>query len=281
LNELCFYFGCLVRTPFRQVVPAIAAAGFEAMTLWPNVWRHAQKKDGLSLAAMRALLDEHRIRVTELEGFRDWTPQPAHPGPLGAPLPRSEYFEVGAALGANALQASYWTDAPLLPERETESFARLCDDAAKYAMRVGLEAVAFSGIPSVDVAWPIVQKAGRANAGLIADIAHHVRSGASEAVLASIPAERIYCVQLSDGPRRPPADLAREAMFERLPPGEGEWDVARYLQIFASKGVRCPVGPEHYNASFDARPPTEVARELAQATRDALVRAGLPAPGRV
>ena len=55
--ELCFFAGFLPRTPFTQLVPAAASAGFTSMTLWPNVWRHARKKAGLTFAQMRGILD--------------------------------------------------------------------------------------------------------------------------------------------------------------------------------------------------------------------------------
>jgi len=278
VKPLTFYAGSLPRTPFAELVPAAAAAGFGAITLWPNVWRHALTKGGFTLATMRTLLQDHGLVLTDVDACRDWIPAPTTDatglGPQRSLIPRSEFFDVCIALGGTTVIAVHVSDAALVLERETESFARLCDDAARHGLRVALEAVAFGGIPRMETAWAIVQGAGRANGGVTADVAHHVRSGADPRVLAQIPGDRIFCVQLCDGPREAPADLAQEAMYERRLPGEGEWDIDGYLRTLTASGVRAPVGCEVYNSDFERRPTMEVMRDLAGAARRALARAG-------
>lgn len=267
-----FMAGCLARTPFRVQAAAAAAAGFDSITIWPNIWRHALRRDSLTLADMRAILDESGLTLTDVDGCFDWVPVSSEPdrirGPVRQRVPREEYFQVCTALGGTTVVAVHLTDAGLDLGRDTEGFAALCDDAASHGLRVALEFFPFSNVPDLRTAWRIVSEAGRPNGGLVADIWHHVRSGRDDELLARIPADRIYTVQLADGPADAPADLAQEAMYHRMMPGTGDFGVASFLSLLDAMGVRASCGPELYARSFDERPAQEVAGELYQALLD-------------
>jgi sugar phosphate isomerase/epimerase len=264
--------GCLARTPFRVQVAAAAAAGFDSITTWPNIWRHALRRDSLTLGGMRAMLDERGLRLTDVDGCSDWVPVPSAPdrlsGPMRQRVPREELFEVCAALGGTTVVAVHLTDAGLDLGRDTEGFARLCDDAADHGLRVALEFFPFSNVPDLGTAWRIVSEAERSNGGLVVDFWHHVRSGRDDDLLGRIPSDQIYTVQLADGPVSARADLAEEAMYHRMMPGTGEFGVAGFLALLDGLGVRAPCGPELYARSFDERPAREVAGELHRALRD-------------
>ena len=216
MPQTTFMAGCLARTPFRAQVPAAAAAGFDSITIWPNIWRHARRRDTLTLPDMRAILDD-----------------------------------AGLDLG-----------------RDTEGFAALCDEAAEHGLRVALEFFPFSNVPDLATSWSIVSQADRPNGGLVLDIWHYVRSGRDDDLLARIPPERIYTVQLSDGPATAADDLAAEAMYGRLLPGKGEFGVAAFVSRLDTMGVRAPCGPELYSPSFDQRPVAAVMTDLYQSLQD-------------
>jgi sugar phosphate isomerase/epimerase len=267
-----FMAGCLARTPFRVQVAAASAAGFDSMTIWPNIWRHARRRDSLTLADMRAMLDDRGVTLTDADGCADWVPGSSAPdgvrGPMRRRVPREEFFEVCVALGGTTVVAVHLTDAGLDLGRDIEGFAGLCDDAARHGLRVALEFFPFSNVPDLGTAWRIVSGAGRANGGLVVDLCHHVRSGRDDELLELIPPGRIYTVQLADGPATAPADLVREAMYERMMPGTGEFSAARFVSLLEAMGVRAPCGPELYSPSFDERPAGEVADQLYRALRD-------------
>jgi sugar phosphate isomerase/epimerase len=263
--------GCLARTPFRVQVAAASAAGFDSITIWPNIWRHARTPDALTLADMRAMLDDHGLTLTDADGCFDWVPVSSATdsmrGPMRQRVPREEFFEVCAALGGTTVVAVHRTDAGLHPDRDIEGFAALCDDAARHGLRVALEFFPFSNVPDLGTAWRVVSEADRANGGLVVDLCHHVRSGRDDGLLARIPPDRIYTVQLADGPAAAPADLAAEAMYQRMMPGAGDFGVAGFVALLDAMGVRAPCGPELYSPSFDERPAGEVARQLYRALR--------------
>ena len=276
VDRFTFMAGSLPRTPFKTLVRAASQAGFDSISLWPNIWRYAMKKEGLSLKDMRTLLDDHGLRLTDMDACQDWAPPQSASGfggPLKGGTPRDEFFDVGSQLGASTVVAAYMTDVPLNLDRDTAGFARLCDDAARHGLRVALEFIPFTHVPDAATAWKIVGGANRSNGGLVADIWHHVRSGQDDAGLRSIPAEKIYTVQLSDGPAQASADLVNETIYGRLQPGEGSFDTNGFLRLLREMGVRATVGPEAYKQSYEERDPFEVMRELAVATRGVLARA--------
>jgi len=273
-----FMAGCLARTPFRQLVPAAASAGFASTTLWPNIWRHAQHRDALSLRDMRAMLDDAGLTLTDVDACFDWVPPSSGPGPgpMRHRVPRQEFFDICVALGGTTLIAVHQTDAGLDIGRDTASFAGLCDEAAAHGLRVALEFVPFTNVPDLATAWRIVSGAGRPNAGLVLDIWHYVRSGRDEALLARIPADRISTVQLCDGLTTTPADLAQEAMYGRMMPGAGEFGVAAFVAQLHMMGVRAPCGPELYQRSFEDHPPRHVAAGLYRALHHTIEAALVP-----
>lgn len=282
VRQHTFFAGCLARTPFLEQVKGASLAGFDSMSIWPNVWRHAQRKDGLTTADMRAMLDDHGLAMTDVDSCSDWVPRPSGDtkqfGPITIAYPRRELLEVGQQLGASTLVAVHLTDAALDYDRDIEAFAQLCDDAKEYGMRVALEFVAFSNVPDVATALKIVEGAGCANAGLVVDLWHHVRGTRDDEALSTIPADKVYTVQISDGPTHSPYGMLEEAMFHRQWPGTGDFDVTTFLQTLDELGAHASVGAEIHQASFQDRHPVAVTREIHDSVRQALVVAGIALP---
>jgi sugar phosphate isomerase/epimerase len=106
--------------------------------------------------------------------------------------------------------------------------------------------------------------------GFVLDVCHLRRSRWDGGTLSSIPPDRIFGIQLGDGPTEAPADLREEAMFHRMLPGEGAFSVADVLGRLTELGVRAPIGPELYQRIWSERPAQEVASDLMAATRAVL-----------
>ncbi|MBY8862867.1 sugar phosphate isomerase/epimerase [Nocardia sp. CA2R105] len=222
-----------------------AAAGFDAVSCWPNVWRHARLRDGLALADMRMILEDNGLVLTDCDGCREWVGNRLGSGATVIEADRHELFEVCSALGGTTITAVHDTEDGVDLDRDAGAFAQLCDDAAEYGLRVALEFVPFTTVGDLNTAWSLVETAGRANGGLVFDLWHHARSGADDSDVLHVPASRIFTVQLADGPRSAPGpDLALEARTGRRPPGAGEMGNPRLVQILSDMGVRAAVGPE-------------------------------------
>jgi len=270
---LVLYNGCLLATPFRDFVAAAASAGFDAVSVWPLVYHRAVSREGLTPATMRQVLDDAGIACVELEGCDDWAPEsPNGQGstPFRSRWDRSAFFAAATELGGDTVSAGLTGDQPVSVTEATDRFGALCTDAARFDLRVSLEFVAFGPVRDLATGWQILRDAGQPNGGLTIDVSHLIRGGWDEHVLADIPPERIFAVQLCDGPLTPPADLTDEAMFHRELPGAGEFDVAAIISTLEHHGVRTRVGPELFQSSWNARPPSSVADELFDATRAVL-----------
>jgi sugar phosphate isomerase/epimerase len=272
-SDLVLFAGSMPATPFRDLVAAAAAAGFDGLSLWPLMYRRAQSREGLDPVTMRAIADDAGVRVTDLDPCGDWLPADPNASAEGifrVDWGRQQFFDAAAALGADTLSAVHLTGGAVDRAAAVDGFATLCDDAAAHGLRVALEFMPFSGIPDLASGWSIVEEADRPNGGLVLDVAHFVRSGRGDDVLAQVPPERIYSIQLADGPAEPPGDLVDEAMFHRALPGEGDFGVAVLLAALAARGVRARVGPELYQRSWADATPAELARRLMAATRAVL-----------
>ena len=264
-----FMAGSLARTPFREQVAAAATAGFGGITCWPNIWRHAQRRDQLTVADMRRMLDDAGLVPTDVDACSDW----AAPAAVDVPLPsapRAEFFDVGARLGATTVVATHTIGAESVTEREVAGFAELCDAAAEHGLRIALEYVPFTGVRDLASALRILDQVNRPNAGLVVDLAHHARSGGEPDDLRSLRPELVFTVQLADGPAAPPADLLVDAMSHRQLPGQGDFSLVECLRVLSDIGVRAPLGPEVYRPECADRPASEVAAELYRTTVDVL-----------
>ena len=188
-----------------------------------------------------------------------------------------EFIDAALQLGADTIVAVHLTGGEIEHQVAVDGLGRLCDQAREHGLRVALEFMPFSGIRDVNAGWHVIRDVNAENCGMVVDICHVVRSGSDLSAVAAIPADRIYSVQLGDGPTTNPmkgshdADALREeAMYHRQLPGEGEFDTHGFLSALARQGVRTRVGPELYQRVWSERPAAVVAADLIAATREVL-----------
>jgi sugar phosphate isomerase/epimerase len=265
-------------TPFPDRVAAAAGAGFAALSLY--VGDYARLRDeGWSDAALRAVLDDHGVRVVELEALRGWSST----GAAGSAYLESErlVFAMADALGpAHHVQAIGPYEGSM--EAAAAGFAALCDRAAQHGLGVALEFLPeMSNIPDAGAALELVELAGRPNGGLCVDVWHHYRGTADDELLRAVPADRVLSVQFNDGPRqRVLRDYRADCTTHRLPPGDGDFDLLRFLGVLAQIGVRLPLSVEVISADLQQRLPLDdLARLLAARTRAVVAAARVRAVG--
>lgn len=130
-------------------------------------------------------------------------------------------LELAAGLGARHLVCNVWGGAPAFVQ---DQFASLCDLAAPLGIAVQAEFVTFTQLRDLGQAWDLVRRSGRANAGILIDMLHFLRSGVSVAEIDEIPVGRFAFLHLNDGPavRNPSVGyMKRAARSARLYVGEG------------------------------------------------------------
>ncbi|MBW5433695.1 sugar phosphate isomerase/epimerase [Bradyrhizobium canariense] len=168
---------------------------------------------------VKSALKSHNMRIFDVEAF------------ILSPASDFEKFrpalEVGAELGATHI-SSIGTEvignsAYLEPTQRIDLFGRLCDEAARFGLHVGVEFMLYRDIATWKDALDLVEAAGRSNAGLIIDTLHLYRAGGTPQDVAGISANRIAYAQLSDAIQISPElkDLPTEARGSRLHLGTG------------------------------------------------------------
>lgn len=245
MNELSLCGVSIGNVPLRDAIPAAAAAGFRVMSVTARSHRRCAMPD----AELREVLAAHEMRVHDVEATFDWLGLAVADAPtwLQPEYSTDELLDVGEALGASTIAAVHFGEAAPL-DVAAAAFARLCDRAAARGMKVALEYPAFATIDDLAGAWAVVDAADRPNAGLLVDLWHHRRSHSAEALLAAVPADRIFSVQLSDGAAAPEGSLLEDVHRRRLP-GEGDFDVVGFVRGLLARGVSCPLGVEVFDPS--------------------------------
>jgi sugar phosphate isomerase/epimerase len=128
---------------------------------------------------------------------------------------------LGAELGAKHVICNVWGGEPSFVQ---DQFDQLCDLAAPLGMAVQAEFVTFTQMADLQDAWRLVKASGRANAGVLIDMLHFLRSGVAVEEIDDIPPERFAFVHLDDGPAvsAPSIDFMKQAARgARLYVGEG------------------------------------------------------------
>ncbi|OAP23364.1 Inosose isomerase [Amycolatopsis sp. M39] len=145
-----------------------------------------------------------------------------------------------------------------------DRLAGLADEAAGHGMGIMLEFMAYRGIGTIEDAERIVRAADRPNVAICLDTLHFFRSGATISRLRTIDPQLLACVQLSDALTEPDTDLATEARYGRLYPGEG---VLPLSELLAAVPAGLPLTVEAPSRTRSHLTPVQRAREAARWTR--------------
>lgn len=243
---------------FDERVEAAAGAGFAAIGLYLYEYERLLNEERRSNATLAAQLDAHGLCVAEIEALKGWW---AVDGTESAAFEHAESlaFQIADGLGARYLQVIGPYDCTFA--QAADRLGGLCDRAARYGLLVGIEWLPYTNIPSAASAQQLVEAIGRPNLGYCADIWHHVRGANDEAMLRALPGDRIFAVQMNDGPLAPTlADYKDDCLATRVPPGEGEFDCTGFLRTLRNLGVTAPISLEIASTELWKLPAAQTAR---------------------
>lgn len=267
-----------VHLPLLERLAPARDAGFVGISLMPgDVW--SLEKQGMSAAEIRTRIEDHGLRVMEIDCIACWLPSHRNAGddvPM-AKLLRSltpeRVIATAARIGAPSVTAVEMMGVHPSLDEAAEAFAQVCDIAAEHGVKAHIEFLPFGGIRDLAFAWQVVQAAGRANGGLTLDSWHFFRSGSSLDLLAAIPGARIHTVQINDAPAQPQADLMHETMNARLLPGAGSFDLTNFIRTLDATGCTAPVSVEIFSASLATQPMAEAIAGWAGAAHAVITQA--------
>jgi sugar phosphate isomerase/epimerase len=247
---------------FDERVAAAGAAGFAGIGLYVHEYARLRDAEGRSPGDIAAVLDAHGIVIADVEVARGWWATDGDESATASEL-EALAFEMADHFGVRYLQAIGPYDCSF--DQAVVGFARLCDAAAEHGLLVGIEWLPFTNIATAADAQAIVRAADRPNGGYCADIWHHIRGADDIAMVAALEPERVFAVQMNDGPRRPPVtgdpfDYKADCLANRLPPGDGEFDSVGFLRTLREIGVDAPISVEVCNTALWEAPAEIAAR---------------------
>jgi len=302
--------GTLPNASFIERVSAAKAAGFTAISLFPQQYLAAQRKEKLSIEEMRNILVEHDIALDEVDPLLDW---------FGATATPSEQLmmEMADAFGARSVNvaAAFVSDRPF--SEIVDCFGRTCERVAKHGLRVDLEFLPWTQVPDLASALTLLEQANPSNAGVMFDFWHFFNGGGQLAQLHALSTEsaaRITSLQLNDVPNKiaeldrrqrwqftktmlntavdsirvmgwqgftkvaakaqyPHANaqkMMQDALCSRLMPGAGNKPVIEVLNALAAKGVQPAIGVEVFNLTHDHLPAHDIAQSAMRAYRSVI-----------
>jgi 4-hydroxyphenylpyruvate dioxygenase len=273
---LCLWAGTLMHASLTERIEAAQAGGFDTLSIFPNDYTRA-RESGMSDADILVAHADAGVRLTTLDPYTRWVPRwepPPHARPdrmARAAFDEDAFFAIVEALELTAITVIEAFGERFELDELTEAFSAVCDRAARSGARVHLEFAPFAGVPDLATAWDVVRTADHPSGGIVFDTWHYLRGTRDDALLESIPGERIFAVQIDDAATEPVGSLLNDTLRHRLLPGEGTFDLATVLGILGRKpGIGTP-GIEVLSEELWALPPGEIGRRSRAALDSVLV----------
>jgi sugar phosphate isomerase/epimerase len=229
--------------PFDDRVRLAALNGFSGIGFYVGHFIDMCKELGHdeTLALMRTSLDHYGVRLAELEVV----PGLGRKGAGGEQAGRLQQaaWELADQFGSRYLQVIGPSERSVGDSGVV--FGELCDEAADHGLVVGLEFLPYTDIATVVDARAIVEAAARDNGGVCVDIWHHERGLRDLAAIAALPSELITGIQFNDGSLTATLDdYKADCLAGRVPPGDGEFDIAGFLAAVAHAAPSVPISFE-------------------------------------
>lgn len=265
------------RSPHDLATRLAAVAG----TGWYGVGLvHAdlvELRSTIGLPAARRMIDAAGMQYVEVEFLSEWWTDGARRA--ASDRIRADLFEAASVLGATTVKVAGELDhlrtGPPVPRAElVAAFAALADDAAAHGLRVALEPLPMSDVRTIADGVEIVTAADRPAGGLTVDVWHAARGGTPYESLRTLPIDKVFVVELDDAAAEVVGSPWDDTLDRRLLPGEGDLDVAGFVQALHHAGWRGPWGVEMLSADHRALPVADAVRRARDSTQSVLDEAG-------
>ena len=250
-----------------QRVDAAAGSGCRAIGIYIRDFQRLEA-DGTS-DLLAGLLDDRNLCLAEIDALRSWG-DPSLAATGDAVDQEATAFRIADRFACRSLHV-LGPDVGTIGE-VAAAFGALCDRAADHGLLVGLEFLPTTIIATAADALRVVEAADRDNGGICVDVWHHQRGADDLSLIRALPGEKVFDVQMSDGPLVPNLpDYEEDTRRNRLPPGDGEMDLRGFAAAVRATGTTAPWSLEVCNeaawdsdgAAFVARCATGLRRILA------------------
>lgn len=229
---------------WRDRCAEAARVGFQGLGLWHADVSH--QLESTTLDEMARTFKDAGLKYLEVEFLAEFWVDRGEPARTESDRLRKQLFETAAAFDAHHIKVGNIPGTPCELDKLTEAFAELCQDAAKHtAAKVVYEFMPFDvNVNTLDTALELVTNADQPNGALAIDTWHMGKLGITPADLKRIPPEYLGWVELSDGRYENMPDPIDEVVNRRKLPGEGEFEIAGYVEACQQAGYNGPWGVE-------------------------------------
>ena len=239
-------------TPIVERVEAAAQAGFDGIG-----WYVADYLDHLAQGwtddGLARLIDDSGLVLHEVDAL-----------PLGRLGLLDAAIHMVEVFGARNLQVQGNRSGSL--DEAAATIAGIADLLAPLGANVAIEFLGSNNIATAADALELAHRSGRANVGVQVDIWHHVRGANDWSMLEALPLDRIVSVQLDDGSLLPvDPHYLTDTVHHRCVPGEGEFDIERFLAVVHPPTSSLPISIEVIDDDLLRLAPAAAARRMAVA----------------
>ncbi|WP_432565454.1 sugar phosphate isomerase/epimerase family protein [Kineococcus sp. SYSU DK003] len=250
----------------RERLAAVSDAGWEGIGL-----HHADLfslGDSMGYPALNEMIKEYGISRVEVEFLSNWWTHGALRD--ASDEVRRRLFEAAPQLGVTTIKVgaelqSFGVEQPVTLERFAQAFDALATDAGDHGVRVAMEPMPMSNVPTLQAGVELVREVGNVHGGLVVDTWHVARGGTKmDELTALLPLEHVFVVELDDADAEVVGSLWDDTCDRRRRPGDGDLDVAGFVAALHQVGWRGHWGVEIISEEQRTTP----LREAVQVTRD-------------
>ncbi|MBJ9973960.1 bifunctional sugar phosphate isomerase/epimerase/4-hydroxyphenylpyruvate dioxygenase family protein [Pseudomonas sp. S75] len=241
-----------------EKLEAIAAAGFDGVEIFENDLLHYPG----SPREIRQMCADLGIAITLFQPFRDF--EGCRRDRLGRNLDRaSRKFDLMQELGTDLVLVCSNVQPDALGDEQglVDDLRLLAEQAGARGLRIGYEALAWGRhVSTWQQVWNLVRQADHPALGMILDSFHTLSLKGDPQGIRDVPADKIFFVQMADAPILA-MDVLEWSRHFRCFPGQGELDLAGFLEPIIATGYRGPLSLEIFNDGFRAAPPRQNAAD--------------------
>ncbi|RKR20195.1 bifunctional sugar phosphate isomerase/epimerase/4-hydroxyphenylpyruvate dioxygenase family protein [Arthrobacter oryzae] len=237
---------CLSGT-LREKMQACAVAGFDGI----EIFEQDLVTSPLSPEDVRKLAADLGLTLDLYQPFRDFDSVPEDL--LAANLRRADAkFRLMSRLGMDTMLLCSNVGTATIDDDElrTAQLARLADLAGEHGVRVAYEALAWGKyVNDYEHAHRLVDLVDHPNLGTCLDSFHILSRDWDTAPIGGFNADKIFFVQVADAPKLS-MDVLSWSRHYRVFPGEGQFDLAKFMGHVVRAGYSGPVSLEVFNDVF-------------------------------
>ncbi|KNC05538.1 xylose isomerase [Pantoea sp. RIT-PI-b] len=222
--------------------------GFSGLEILPeHLYRYLD--NGGSYAAYRDLMAKYSIEITCINALKRIG---RHEPKARAELMREaeKICQAAVELRCPVVQIMALTELDHLTNAERDAIlldniSAIADIGAPLGIKFQIEVVAFTAFNSLQHALDLIKQSGKDNLGVVVDFWHlHAGGATTPAEVARMDKDLIYGVHFCDGRAAKPGEAWDEWVQRNYAPGEGDVDIAAWVEAVKATGYDGVWSPE-------------------------------------